>query len=161
MDAGNLWILVMNATRARILRGLPGALPPAAVSGPANGTASPTELVVRARQPYLRELLSGTAAAPPGALLPRGRAPAADWRRPLDADEALFCRQVSMMLEAHRLAGDFDRLAVFATPDMLERLHEAMPAGLRERVTAEIAENLVALPAAALSGRIAESLGRA
>lgn len=160
MDAGNLWILVMNATRARILRGLPGAMPPAAVSGPANGTAWPAELVVRARQPYLRELLSGAAAAPPGALLPRGRA-AADWRRPLDADEALFCRQVSMMLEAHRLAGDFDRLAVFAAPDMLERLHEAMPAGLRERVTAEIAENLVALSEAALSGRIAQSLGRA
>ncbi|WP_127904243.1 host attachment protein [Solirhodobacter olei] len=160
MDAGNLWILVMNATRARILRGLPGALSLAGTSGLPGGAAGQAELVVRARQPYLREVLSGAAMAP-AAVVPRGHASAVDWRRPLDADESLFCRQVSMMLESHRLAGDFDQLAVFAVPDILEQLHQAMPAGLRDRVMAEIAKNLVALSEVDLSWRIAASLGLA
>jgi protein required for attachment to host cells len=147
MNTGNLWILVMNSTRARILRGVPSRAPARA------------ELVLRSNQRRLREVISDTLVTRPMSQF-NGPLSEAGWRRPLDEDEVVFSRQVAALLEAHRLAGDFGRLAVFAAPEMLEILHQAMPPALRDRIVAEVDENLIALSEAELPKRVAADLGR-
>ena len=117
------WALVMNATRARILRGLsPGA---------------PPELVMRAGHRRLRAMLADRR----GLELPAG----SQVPDPLHEDDRDFVREVVAMLEAHRLAGDFEVLTVIAAPRTYELLHEAMPGRLAARVHRRTERNLAAV----------------
>ena len=53
-------------------------------------------------------------------------------------------------LDSHRLAGELERLAIFAAPDMLGILRAEMPRSLRSRKTLERAQNLMPLNEAEL-----------
>ncbi len=57
-----------------------------------------------------------------------------------------FARDTVELLERHHRDGDFDRLAVFAAPDMLIILRQEIPVSLRASVLLERAVNLIALP---------------
>ena len=69
-----------------------------------------------------------------------------------------FARDTVDLLERHRHAGDFDRLAIFAPPDMLDILHQEMAADLRSTVILERAVNLIALPALELREVVLDAL---
>ena len=77
---------------------------------------------------------------------------------PIAEDQREFIRQVIALLESHRRAGDFDRLAVFADQDMLGHLRQMMPRPLHEMVICEVAKNLLHLPTAELSDTIVREL---
>ncbi|TCM77334.1 protein required for attachment to host cells [Rhodovulum steppense] len=126
MGSVRVWGLAMTATRARILRGLsvPGA----------GGLA--TELVMRARHRHLIEAMQhppvdAGAAAPIPPPVPEGSSD------PLALDQRDFVRQVVQILETHRVAGDFDRLAIFAPPAILAQLRAEMPSRLAKVIAAE------------------------
>jgi len=70
---------------------------------------------------------------------------------PLAEDQREFIRQVIALLDSHRRAGDFDRLAIFAEHDMLGNLRQMMPQSLRDKVVREVPKNLLHLPAQELS----------
>ncbi len=150
MASDGLWILVMNASRARILR----SVEPTTASGT-------RDLLLRAAERRLREMLVRLDAAPPRPgrrAVGRSGAGVEPWRSLLEADRDCFSREVAGFLEAHRLAGDFGRLVVFARPGVLGRLHTAMPNHLRTRVMLEVEQDIIDLPSLALHSRIAETL---
>ncbi|WP_281354797.1 baeRF12 domain-containing protein [Rhodovulum strictum] len=138
MGDGRTWVLAMNPTRARILRGLgePGAAGAAA------------ELVMRAGHRHLLAAMDRAAA--------EGLTHDAD---PVAADQRDFVRQVVHLLEAHRLAGDFERLAVFASPALLCELRSQMPARLAATLAAERARSLMHLSEADLARAARSELG--
>ena len=132
------WALILDATRARILRDpvLPGAAPPA-------------ELVLRSEQLSLLDAIT------------RGRRERpSQFRERLLQDERAFVRQCVGLLDIHRRAGDFDRLAVFAGPRLLETVHEQMPGPLEALVVAERSTRLMHLGEAELRRVVDQTLGR-
>ena len=141
------WFLVANATRARILRGLPRP-----------GEAAAPELVMRATARKLRDIMADK----PG----RSFSSASQGRRgaipytsdPVAEDERNFVREVVALLETHRLAGDFDRLTVLAAPQTLGLFREEAPPALRARIRAEIAKNLAGIPEGALPAALRAEL---
>lgn len=125
MRRHRLWVLLIDETRARILRAAPGG-----DAGPA------TDLVLRAGQPRLRRLM--VARAGTGLAVFGDRHPAVTARsQVLLKDAGAFAQEVVAVLEAHRLAGELDRLAIFATPVMLALLRERLSAGLRRCLVRE------------------------
>lgn len=62
---------------------------------------------------------------------------------PVAEDQREFIRQVISLLESHRRAGDFDRLAVFAEHDTLGHLRQMMPQTLADLVIREVPKNLL------------------
>lgn len=137
MQRDRLWSLVLNGTRARILRGLK----------PGEG-AHPSELVLRAEHRRLRKILA------------EGAGPGADPADPMAADQRDFIHQVIAVLETHRLAGDFDRLAVFAAPEALAMWRREVPDRLAARVIHEGSQNLIHLPARDLAQAVGRALRR-
>jgi hypothetical protein len=130
-----IWALVADGTRARMLRGLD------------EGPGAQRELIHRSRAPYLRAALScvdGHAEAPP--------------ESPLAADMRLFALCLCDCLDAHRTAGDFDALALFATRHMLTLLEEEMSAKLRMTVVHRCARNLVRVPHRSVATQIRNAL---
>ncbi|MFP4328040.1 MAG: host attachment protein [Paracoccaceae bacterium] len=130
-----IWALVSDGTRARVLRGVGGAPPRA------------PELVQRFRAPFLRAALARRP-------VPDVPPPAS----PLDADMRFFAICLCDDLEAHRAAGDFDHLALFATRRMLALLDQEMPRQLGAVVMHRSARNLIRVPNAPLAAQIAQSL---
>lgn len=132
MERDKLWVLVIDATRARILRGVRK-----------DSQTGETELVLRAPHRALREIMSGK----PGraaASMWRGRRSAVEYASdPVHEDVVAFAKEVTVLLETHRKAGDFDRLAVFASPDMLGTLRAELTDGLNALVTSEAAKDLM------------------
>jgi protein required for attachment to host cells len=122
MSKRETWALVTDGVRARILRGVEGRA----------GTT--VELVSKTSSAHLRALLAEEKERTLG-----GEAVRRDMRD--------FARETLRLLDQHRLAGDFDRLAIFAPAAMLGFLRETMPPGLRTAVAAEVAANLVHAPA--------------
>lgn len=147
MNRDSIWGLVLSATRARVLRGLrQEKLPQAA------------ELVIRAQNLRLRALMREMP-GPVDALAKTERA--APMRRCRDAlreDATTFVREVVMLLEAHRRAGDFDHLVIFSSPEMLEILRAELPKALKLKVTAEIAGNLMHEPEARLIKMVSDTV---
>jgi protein required for attachment to host cells len=137
----------MNSARCRILRGL-GA-------GDEDALA---ELVLRSESRNLREIMADK----PGrsfASMGGGRRSAMEYASdPVAEDQREFIRQVIAVLESHRRAGDFNRLAVFAEHDILGYLRQMMPPFLREMVIHEVAKNLLHLPALELQEAILREL---
>lgn len=133
-QASRTWALVINAARCRILRGVG-----------VTGDEVLAELVLRSEARNLREIMSDK----PG----RSASSAGDGRRsameyasdPVAEDQRDFIRQVIALLESHRRAGDFDRLAVFAENDMLGHLRQMMPRALADLVIREVPKNLLHL----------------
>lgn len=64
---------------------------------------------------------------------------------PIVEDQRDFIRQTIALLESHRRAGEFDKLAVFAEHDMLGHLRQLMPRTLADLVIREEPKNLLHL----------------
>ena len=141
------WALVLNGTRCRILRGLSG-----------RDEDAPSELVLRSEARNLRDIMSdkpGRSFASTGG----GRRSAMDYNSdPLVEDQRDFIRQIIALLESHRRAGDFDRLAVFADHDMLGHLRKMMPQSLADLVIYEVPKNLLHLSPQELAEAVSRGL---
>lgn len=139
-DTSKTWALVINGARCRIVRGVP-----------ARDTDALTELVLRSESRNLRDIMSdkpGRSFASKGG----GRRSAMEYASdPVVEDQKEFIRQVIAVLESHRRAGDFDRLAVFAEHDMLGHLRLMLPQTLSDLVIAELPKNLLHLSAQGLA----------
>lgn len=133
-DPFKTWALVINGARCRVLRGLA-----------AHGDQAHAELVLRSEARNLREIMSdkpGRSFASKGG----GRRSAMEYASdPIAEDQKEFIRHVISLLESHRRAGDFDRLAVFAEHEMLGRLRQMMPKTLTDMVIREVPKNLLHL----------------
>ena len=150
MSRRHTWVLVMSSTRARILRNLEDP-----------GEETPVELVSRAAATHLRDALSQ----------PAGRSIASDHsgRRsaiepgsdPVLRDMQDFAEETAALLEQHRHAGDFTRLAVFAEPKMLGILRAECPAALWAMVFLDQPLNLIALSPHDLRARVEELIRNA
>ena len=125
----------MDAGRARVLR-----------APSPQGGAPPAELVIRARRHGLRALMDRA-----GVDLGPGRAL-------LEADERQFAGEVVALLEAHRVSGEFDRLAVIATPRICARLRECLTDRLAALICLERGGDLVRLRPDALRAAVAAEL---
>lgn len=133
------WFLVLNAARARIVRGLP-----------APGEAARAELVLRASHRRLQEIMSDKPGRSFASGSPGRRSAMAYGADPQREDEVDFLHDVIHLLEAHRRAGDFDTLVVVAAPHMLGLLRAEMPPALSAMVRKEIDKNLAGVFEAAL-----------
>lgn len=144
-DTSGTWALVINGTRCRVLRGVS-----------ANGEDSLSELVLRSEARNLRDIMSdkpGRSFASTGG----GRRSALEYASdPIAEDQREFIRQVIAILDSHRRAGDFDKLAVFAEHDMLGHLRRMMPRTLAGLVIREVPKNLLHL----LTHELAEAVAR-
>lgn len=133
-DNSKVWAVVLNSARCRILRGVA-----------AHGEEAPVELVLRSESRKLREIMSdrpGRSFASQGG----GRRSAIEYAGdPIAEDQQEFIRQIIALLESHRRAGEIQRLAVFAEPDMLGHLRQMMPPILSEMVIREVPKNLLHL----------------
>ncbi|TGD60556.1 host attachment protein [Tabrizicola sp. WMC-M-20] len=141
------WALVLNGTRCRIQRGVSG-----------RGEEVPTELVLRSECRNLRDIMSdkpGRSFASGGG----GRRSAMEYGSdPVAEDQREFIRQIIALLESHRRAGDFDKLAIFAEHDMLGQLRQMMPQSLADLVIREVAKNLLHLSAQELAEAVSRGL---
>lgn len=149
MAGSRTWALVMNGVRARVLRGVEN------MDG-----EDQIELLSRAPSTHLRDFLSDQ----PGRSFSSDRSGRRSAME-LGADPVLrdmqdFARDTAGMLEKHRRAGDFQRLAVFAEPRMLGIVRNEFPATLWATVFLELPLNLVLLPERQLRDRIKELINR-
>jgi protein required for attachment to host cells len=146
-DNSRTWALALNSTRSRILRGLSES-----------SETTQAELVLRSEARNLRDIMSdkpGRSFASAGG----GRRSAMEYSSDLVAeDQREFIRQVIALLESHRRAGEFDRLAVFAEHDMLGHLRQLMPDALRDLVICEVPKNLLHLSTQDLPAAILREL---
>jgi protein required for attachment to host cells len=141
------WSLVLNGSRCRILRGVANT-----------SEQAPPELVMRSESRKLRDIMSDK----PGRSFSSGsggRRSAMEYASdPVGEDQRDFVRQVIALLESHRRAGDFDRLAIFAEHDMLGQLREMMPKALADMVVREVPKNLLHLSAQELAEAVSRSM---
>jgi protein required for attachment to host cells len=142
------WAVVLNGTRCRVVRGLP-----------AKEEGAPSELVLRSQSRNLRQIMAdkpGRSFSSTGG----GRRSAMEYSSdPIAEDQKEFIRQVVALLESHRCAGDFDKLAIFAKHDMLGHLRQLMPQSMHHMVIHEVPKNLVQLPASELLEVISREIG--
>lgn len=146
-NSSRIWAVVMNGTRCRILRGLA-----------TNSDDALTELVLRSEFRNLRDIMSdkpGRAFIPTGGARRSAMIYSSD---PVAEDQRAFICQVIALLDSHRRAGEYDRLAVFAESDILGHLRLMLPGTLRDMVMREVARNLVQLPATDLQDAILQEL---
>ena len=147
MAAETIWALALNSTRARVLRGVR--------KGPATDA---DELELCSRHRDLREIMADK----PG----RSFSSASAGRRssmeygsdPIHEDERAFAKEVVELLETHRKAGDFDRLAIFASPEMLGIIRPELTDALRKLISAEVPKNLMHETEAGLMQIVADEL---
>lgn len=145
MKTPRVWVLVADGSRARILRD------PFRRSGSGEGLE---ELVFRAEQRQLREIMAdkpGRGFASEGA-----RRSAMEYRSdPVREDERAFASLLTEVLDSHRRAGDFDRLAVVAAPQMLGDLRHAFTNALRGITIREVPRDLTRMPSSELREALA------
>lgn len=143
------WILVLNAHHARLIEGL----------APPRSPASP-ERVLEAPQTKLGDVMAdkpGRSFASAGG----GRRSAMSYASdPVREAERAFVRQTVELIEAAHARGAFDRLAVFAAPEMLGLLREAMPEALRRTLSREVPSNLAGLDPEPLQEALREEMAR-
>lgn len=77
---------------------------------------------------------------------------------PLREDTLVFIREVASMLDAHRRAGEFGELVVFASPHALGLIRSELPQALSDCIVREVAKNLVPLSPAQLAERVKQEL---
>lgn len=125
------WALVINATTARIVRGLHKDAPPDA-----------PELVITTDHKDLREIMADK----PGrsyASVGTSRSAMEYASDPVRDAERAFVLQALAILDLHRLAGDFQHLVVAAGPEMLGMVRDVLPKPLAALVSCEINKNLL------------------
>ncbi|SFI52155.1 host attachment protein [Albimonas pacifica] len=142
------WVLVMNSSRARVVRGLPR-----------EGSPALPELSMRAPNRRLGELMADKPGRSFASGAP-GRRSAMDYGSdPLREHDRDFARQVIAMLEPHRAAGEFRALSIIAAPEMLGHLREAMPPALAAMVRRESDKNIAGVHDSVLLEAIRAELG--
>jgi protein required for attachment to host cells len=149
MHKPKTWALAANGTQARVLIGLEAVTQ----SGP-----PPEELTLEAEARKLGDVMADR----PG----RSFSPSGDGRRsgmdyasdPAKEDMRAFAAEVVELLDAHRAAGDFAQLVVFAAPEMLGLLRGAMTPGLRATVVLERDKNLLHEAPKALRATVRQAL---
>jgi protein required for attachment to host cells len=143
MKQDRLWALVLNATQARVLRGVKRI-----------GATSEPELLLQAEHRHLSAIMAdkpGRSFASVG-----GQRSAIEYASdPVRDAERAFAVEVVELLERHRLAGDFDRLAIIAAPEMLGLIRLTLTDGLRAITGPEVAKNLLHLSAPELQLAVA------
>ncbi|OIQ69825.1 protein required for attachment to host cells [mine drainage metagenome] len=131
MEHERIWSLVLNSTRARIVRGL-GAHP----------EENAAELVLVSQHRKLKDIMAdkpGRTSSPIG-----GRRAAMGYSSdPVRDDERKFADEVVAVLEAHRRAGDFQGLAIFSSPEMLGILRPKLVEPLITCIRLEVTKNLI------------------
>lgn len=143
------WILVLNAHHARLIEGLATPRSPA-----------PAEQVLEASPGKLADVMAdkpGRSFTSSGG----GRRSAMSYASdPIRDAERAFVKRTIEMIEAAREGGTFDSLAVFAAPEMLGLLREAMPEALRRIVSREVSRNLAGLDAERLQQALRDEMAR-
>lgn len=137
------WALVMGGTRARILRGVEDG----------DGEEQVEDIHIAVEQ-HLRNFLTGNLGGDfPFGSGKRGFAiePGID---PVLRDMQEFASSICDVLEQHRRAGDFTRLAIVAEQKMLGILRPQLTATLRQSIILELPMNLMALPEPDLRDRV-------
>ncbi len=147
VNPDRLWYVIINSHRARILQGLPKPHSPAGL-----------EIVLQAPEQHVRDIIAGK----PGrafASTGSGRPPATQpHQSPQRADQCEFLREVSEFLNAVQRDQKFDKLVLFASPNILGVWRDEVPDSLQAKVTREFAKNLVRLPYHSLANAIRETL---
>lgn len=141
------WVLVMNGVRVRILGGFG-----------VDGTETAFELYSKARSTHLRKMLADRSGQGFASLGPGVRSEIAPASDPILRDMQDFARDTLGLLERHHRAGDFEALAVFASPRMLGTICELMPSSLYEKIVFKQPVNLVQLSDDALRRVVLEAL---
>ena len=143
MRGSRTWALVMDGTRARILRGVMD-----------HDGEDTVELVSRSPSTHLRDIMADR----PGRSFSSGSAGRRSGKElgsdPILRDMQDFATETTDVLEKHRRAGDFARLAVFAEPKMLGILRAECPTALWDTVFLDMPLNLVALSERDLRSRV-------
>jgi protein required for attachment to host cells len=144
MRRRRVWFLVADEGRARIIRRL----------GKSVGAAADLrELAVRAPHRRLREVMAGGRERPLR-VIARERRVDACRSDPLAEDMSNFVDALIVLLESHRLAGEFDALVVVAPAQMLSLLHALAPPSLRSSIVAEADAVLTRTPLRELQDRL-------
>lgn len=140
-------MLVMNGVRARILGGVQDG-----------DGKDHVELVSRAPSTHLRGIMTDK----PGRSFSSGatarRSAVEMGSDPILRDMQDFASETADLLEKHRRAGDFARLAVFAEPKMLGVLRKESPATLWATVFLALPLNLIALSERDLRSRVLDEI---
>lgn len=134
MNPDRNWYVVINSHRARILQRIPKPHSPAGL-----------EIVLQAPERNVRGIIAGK----PGRVF----APSGSGRRfamqphnsPQRSDQREFLREVSGFLGAALRDQSFEKLVLFASPDILGIWREEVPESLQQKVTREFSKNLVRL----------------
>lgn len=150
IERRKLWVLVMNATHARILRNI-GWRP-----GPdEEATEPPGEITRQIEAKQLGDVMADR----PGrsfASFSSRRSAMEYGSDPLAEDTRNLIRDVITLLEKHQRKGAFKELAIYAEPQVLGELRKMLPAPLRALVTHETDANFVNLAPADLTRRLNE-----
>lgn len=134
MAHARTWALVSNGVRARILRDLEDG-----------DGEDPVELVSKSQARHLRDLLTDTPDAARFSIDDARRLASEEGSKAIRQDTEDFARELISMLEAHRRAGEFTSLALFASLPMLNILRTEMPATLRATIATAEQVNLTHL----------------
>lgn len=139
MKRDRTWYVVMNAGRARILRGLPNERDPAQA-----------EIILQGPRQNLRDRLQDRPARSFASCRDGRRSAVEPGTDPMHEDARRFLRDVfDFLLEQHR-ARAFDGLVLIGSPDIVGLWREEIPDTLRDCMRAEMKKNLVRWPAARL-----------
>ena len=155
IEKRKLWVLVMNATHARIIRSL------AWRPGPEEDAGSPPGEITREIE---AKQLSDVMADKPGrsfASFSARRSAMEYGSDPLAEETRGLIREVIALLEKHQRKDGFRELAIYAEPQVLGELRKMLPGPLRALVTHETDANYVNLSAQDLEKRLAADLGLA
>jgi protein required for attachment to host cells len=137
------WILVADRSRALILHALPQNL------GPYPTLASFAHPEGRLRSQDRDSDTSGRVSLPGGI-----RSTVEPHEDSWHVEARRFAKDLADVLQNDRQNGRFDRLFVVAPPAFLGVLREALPGTVRKTIAAEIAEELLSLPAAEWQSRL-------
>lgn len=115
---GRDWVALVEPTRARIVRGIG-----------ANGEPLKTDLALRARQNNVHGALSDDCTPRPGGVA-------------VKVDDESFAADLVTLLDAHRVAGDFDRVHVLGSGRMITLVTRAMRGPMAAMLGATVALGL-------------------
>jgi protein required for attachment to host cells len=126
-----VWALVMNATHARIIKGI------------AKGdTGHAPDLILNTVHKDLREVMSDK----PGrsfSSVGQGRSSMEYASDPVKDARRAFVKQAVGLLHQHFVKHEFSHLAVFASPEMLGLIRESLTPDLTNAVIMEMPKNLL------------------
>lgn len=146
-----IWILLADATRARVVR-IPQH------SHDFQQAPLETTLEVSAEHRPLREIMADR----PGRSFTSitGRRSAMEYRSdPVRDETRSFATSIMSAVEARFKRGDFDQLVICAPPRMLDALRETMPEALAAVINSAVAKDFTKLPELELHKRLQDLTG--